>query len=532
MNVHAEQAQHAKPTATIFISYSRKDMAFADRLEAALKARGFEPLIDRAEIYAFEDWWKRIQALIGGADTIVFALSPDAVKSEVALKEITYAASLNKRFAPIVCQRVDDSAIPEPLRRLNFIFFDDPTRFEANADALAKALRTDVEWIRRHTELGEAARRWQGSGRPGGMLLLSPLLEEAEFWAAYRPHGAPPPTAETQSYIAASRQADTASKRRARLTQTFIYVLLLGIIGGLIVWINQAFIKEQWTYYTSVRPFLAANVWPYVLGESAEHALWPKDSFRECAPLVVANSATGSGRDYCPDMVVVAAGRFIMGSPSNEPGFTDEVPQQNVTIDQPFAVSKYEVTFAEWDTCVAYGGCEPNISDAGFGRGERPVIQVSWDNAQQYVAWLSKVTGKPYGLLSNAEYEYAARAGTQTPFPWGRDIGKKNANCNACGSQWDNQETAPVGSFAPNQFGLYDMAGNVWEWVEDCFHPNYTGTPTDGSAWASPDCDMRVMRGGSWASAPAELRSASRSGIAPDRVTPLLGFRVARTIGH
>src|SRR5271170_3928443 len=129
--------QGAEPKARIFISYSRKDMAFADRLETAVKARGFEPLIDRTEIYAFEDRWKRIEALISRADTVVFVLSPHAVASEVALKEVAHAASLNKRFAPIVCEPVQDNAVPETLRRLNFIFFDDPARFEASANALA-----------------------------------------------------------------------------------------------------------------------------------------------------------------------------------------------------------------------------------------------------------------------------------------------------------------------------------------------------------------------------------------------------------
>ena len=131
MTADTGPAAEIQPGAKIFISYSRKDMAFADRLETALKARGFEPLIDRTEIYAFEDWWKRIEALIGRADTVVFVVSPDAVASDVALKEVAHAASLNKRFAPIVCRRTDDVAVPEALRRLNFILFDDPARFEA-----------------------------------------------------------------------------------------------------------------------------------------------------------------------------------------------------------------------------------------------------------------------------------------------------------------------------------------------------------------------------------------------------------------
>jgi hypothetical protein len=171
---------HSAPKARIFISYSRKDLDFVDRLEPALKARGFEPLIDRAEIYAFEDWWKRIEGLIGKADTIIFTLTPDAIASEICAKEVAHAVSLNKRFAPIVCRRVDDGAVPEPLRRLNFVFFDDPVQFEASVDKLADALRTDIGWIRRHTEFGEAARRWLAAGRPGGLLLRSPTLEEAE----------------------------------------------------------------------------------------------------------------------------------------------------------------------------------------------------------------------------------------------------------------------------------------------------------------------------------------------------------------
>src|SRR5437588_5957196 len=153
-----EVAPQAK--AKVFISYSRKDMAFADQLEAALRARGFEPLIDRTEIYAFEEWWKRIETLIARADTVVFALSPDSVASDVALREVSFAASLNKRFAPVVSRRVDDTAVPEALAKLNFVFFDDDTRFDQSADRLAEALKTDIGWVRQHTDFGEQARRW------------------------------------------------------------------------------------------------------------------------------------------------------------------------------------------------------------------------------------------------------------------------------------------------------------------------------------------------------------------------------------
>jgi hypothetical protein len=206
--------------AKVFISYSRKDIAFADRIDAALKARGFEPLIDRTDILAFEAWWQRVEVLIGRADTVVFVLTPDAVRPEsIARKEVAFADSLNKRFAPVVFRPVDDKAVPEELAKLNFIFFDDPTRFEHSVDQLAQALNTDIGWIRHHTDFGEQARRWAQAKGASGLLLRSPILEQAERWIASRPPGAPAPTEETQAFIRQSRQGATGSpspRSRAR----------------------------------------------------------------------------------------------------------------------------------------------------------------------------------------------------------------------------------------------------------------------------------------------------------------------------
>ena len=157
---------------------------------------------------------------------------------------------------------------------------------------------------------------------------------------------------------------------------------------------------------------------------------------------------------------------------------------------------------------------------------------MTWNDAQRYVAWLAKVTGKPYRLLGEAEYEYAARAGTQTAYPWGDDIGKGNANCDGCGSQWDNDQTAPVGSFAANEFGLYDMVGNVWEWVQDCYHSNYNGAPADGSAWTAGDCSRHVVRGGSWSTIHRPSVRQTATGPPPDDRNHGLGFRVARMLTH
>jgi formylglycine-generating enzyme required for sulfatase activity len=233
----------------------------------------------------------------------------------------------------------------------------------------------------------------------------------------------------------------------------------------------------------------------------------------------------------CPELVVVPAGSFTMGSPASEVGRDDdEGPQHPVTIPRALAVGKYDVTFAEWDACVADGGCGGyRPGDEPWGRGNRPVIEVSWDDAQAYVSWLSRKTGKPYRLLSESEWEYSARAGTTTPYYWGEGIGQNNANCVGCGSRWDGQQTSPVGSFPPNAFGLYDMMGNVWEWTGDCYNLSYDGAPGDGSAWAGGDCAKRVLRGGSWDEAPGSPRSADRASLSAGYRSPELGFRVART---
>jgi formylglycine-generating enzyme required for sulfatase activity len=247
-------------------------------------------------------------------------------------------------------------------------------------------------------------------------------------------------------------------------------VLLVGIITGLVGWINESYVKEQINWFWTMRPYMLAQMRPFVLTTQQEGALVSGASFRECA------------KD-CPEMIVIPAGEFMMGSPETEKDRNgNEGPQHNVSFASAFAVSKFDVTFADWDACVSVGGC-PEVSDSGFGRGTKPAINLTWDEAGKYVKWLSRMTGQPYRLLTEAEWEYAARAGTTTAYYWGDEIGKANANCNGCGSQWDSRETSPVGSFKPNAFGLYDMAGNVWQWVEDPWHDNYEGAPMDGTAW-------------------------------------------------
>jgi formylglycine-generating enzyme required for sulfatase activity len=253
-------------------------------------------------------------------------------------------------------------------------------------------------------------------------------------------------------------------------------------------------------------------------------------------------SASGAATPFkdcaqCPEMVVVPAGAFTMGSPPSEL-YRGAEAQHRVTIPAPFALSKYEVTFAEWDACLADGGCggyKPD--DHGWGRENRPVVDVSWDDAKAYVAWLTKKTGKIYRLPSEAEWEYAARAGATTPFAFGATISSELANYDGStvygeGAAGPNrQKTMPVGSFRANAFGLHDMHGNVWEWIEDCWSEEYTAaTPANGAPYVKGNCAGRVMRGGSWEDYPGDIRAAARVGSNTDDQSWADGFRVAQTM--
>jgi formylglycine-generating enzyme required for sulfatase activity len=234
------------------------------------------------------------------------------------------------------------------------------------------------------------------------------------------------------------------------------------------------------------------------------------DIFRDCAG--------------CGELVVVPAGSFDMGSATEY-----ENPVHRVSISKPFAIGRYEVTFGEWDQCVDDGGCKHRPDDREWGRGDRPVINVSWLDAKAFVTWLSQKTGKTYRLPTEAEWEYAARGGSNTAYWWGRDVGSRQANCRECNTG-DVQKTAPVGSYKPNAFGLYDTAGNAAEWIEDCWNDNYRGAPNNGSAWTSGQCRLRVLRGGAFDSQAKYLRSMARFRYDTDVRYIANGFRVVREL--
>ncbi len=242
----------------------------------------------------------------------------------------------------------------------------------------------------------------------------------------------------------------------------------------------------------------------------AEASQFAPNSFQDCP--------------NCPVMTVVPPGRFIMGADDQRESYG---PAHDRSIAQPFAVAQTETTFAQYQTCVDAGICKTIENDHGWGRGHQPVINVSWHDANDYADWLSRITGKPYRLPTEVEWEYAARAGTVARYPWGEAVGEGNANCRNCGTDWSGRKAAPVAQFAPNGFGLYDMNGNVSEWVADCWVERHS--PLEGAppADSSPrECTARVTRGGDWYYVPILSTSAARKPNAPILWSYTIGFRV------
>ena len=337
-------------------------------------------------------------------------------------------------------------------------------------------------------------------------------------------------------YRRADRERRSALRRRRRVQSLVATLALLLALGGGI-WFSQDLLREQYHWRLVMSP--------RVVMPDAERALKPGMEFSECT----------SG---CPTMVVIPAGKFLMGWKN---GSNRERPPHEVSFSRPFAIGKYEVTFAEWDACVDAGGC-PILEDEGWGRGTMPALNVNWNDAKRYVAWLAKLTGKPYRLPSEAEWEYAARGGTTTLFPFGDNEAhlhehawyEENSGITAVheldGVQLRNttgRKSHPVGKKRPNGFGLHDVLGNVMEWVEDYWHGSYLGAPTDGSVWVDKslaasgdpatiyglgsDVRYRVLRGGDWSQGYGYLRVSTRiQGTTGNRLDQV-GFRVARTLG-
>ncbi len=494
----------------IYISYRRGDASGYARLiyERLRESQpDFDLFMDVEAIQIGADWRSMLAKRIESADTVLVLIGHQWLTltdidgrrrlddlDDLVRWEISEALRGEKQVIPVLLEGAgfpEKDALPEPLQpladRQAFVVHHDT--FDADLENLNDRLQYDN--LRQRIELAqlsplERVRRWL-------VLLLSSDRKKIK--------------------ATASVTADTGKKEQRRFRFAFsidwrqlfrvslIAVVAIAAVAGSITTARIGISEMGVTRALSN----AAQPCTYVPGEG-------------------------------PQMVIIPAGVFTMGSSAGDANARpDEFPAHNVSISKDFAIGRCEVTYEAFAHFTESTGRE-FPPDKGWGRGRRPVTYVTWQEAVAYADWLSNQTGKRYRLPTEAEWEYVARAGTPTDYWWGDDIrqdGQVWANCDGCGSQWDNRQTSPVGSFVPNAFGVYDTAGNVHEWVQDCWHDNYQGAPVDGSARLeadSGDCARRVIRGGSWYNTPRYLRSAIRFRSYPDERDNYLGFRLAQDL--
>lgn len=496
----------------IFISYARADSSeIAEELRAGLNLAGFDAYLDKHDIEKSEDWEQRLKALIVRADTVVFVISPAAVRSGRCGWEVDRAQELGKRLVPVQWIAVPEANVPVALKRLNYIFFSDRSSVTQPLTELAETLRKDIAWIRAHTLIGEQATRWKAEPdkiKAGDLLLRGSELSEAQAWVTRRKPDAPPITEFQSAFLSESASQEILRLRRSRRTKVLLVCLSLLLFTGLIGWWQQRPIIEAYMWRLKMKPTVVSG------DQQRKLATQPGSEFADC---VVG----------CPVMVVVPTGTFLMGS-AKEIGLPREHPQHEVAITRATAVGKFEITFEEWDWCAWLGACSASVVAGDWGRGRQPAINVSWLDAQAYVRWLSRMTGKTYRLLSEAEWEYVTRAGSKTHFSYGNIDAMLGEYAWFAGNA--EERPHPVGIRKLNQWGFADLHGNVAEWVEDCFYDDYFGASSDATARSRSNCVRRVIRGGSFLYSATILRSSSRDWMQHDQKKDFIGFRIARDV--
>ncbi len=475
----------------IFISYSRHDaLDFAEQLEAMLRDFGFTPFRDQKNISPGEDWKGRLTSLILKSDTIVFVMSPEAVKSDMCQWEVEQAQGFSKRILPVIAMPLGNSRAPESLARMHYIYFyPEPSvpgsGFYSAQKQLKAALVDDIDWIRDHTYYGERAMRWNARARTNARLLVDDDLAKAVQWVKDRKTGAPEITSLQREFIDASEklERDSAEAERKRIE------------------------------------------------ERVQAALSQTKSQNGPAPF--------QDHPNTPRMVAVTPSEFLMGSQDlDKNGRANERPCHRVCLCQAFAMGIYPITIAEWNFACSEGfqaECRGFCARPVKGTLDHPVTGIPWDAAVMFARWLASFTGENYRLPSEAEWEFACRAGTTNAYAFGEGITTRQATFK--NRFYKEKVTAeegatPVGLYPSNAFGIYDMHGNVWEWVADDYHSSFEGAPSDGSAWVdNPRGKYRILRGGCFASGARHLRCARRAKATrtphePDKI----GFRVARDL--
>ncbi|HIJ43421.1 MAG: SUMF1/EgtB/PvdO family nonheme iron enzyme [Rhodospirillales bacterium] len=489
----------------VFISYKREERGQAEEIAKAIASRGYDTWWD-VELLPGDKFADEIEAVVRKAKVAIVLWSKASVKSGFVRAE----ASLALKRGILISARLDDASVPLPFGEHHIL--DLRNWNGSSEDSILKPLLDAIE-----KRIGKGQSPAEPADRVD--IVLKQPEAEAVYWRSIC-EKTPQEIKEYEAYL--GKYGDDGiifDLDRLRIEQL------------------QSESNKPWPKILKVVGNATAIAGLLAIVLQIADRFFPVDKqeltvgtvFQDCEGGRVAMAGASPAPDtFCgPKMVVVPPGSFLMGDLSGD-GDSDEKPFHGVTIGAKFAAGKLEVTFAEWDACIAAGGCSSYYpDDEGWGRGRRPVINVFWDDIQSYVQWLSGKTGKNYRLLSESEWEYAARAGMGTKWSCGNKEGCLESVAWYAGN--GGEKTHPVGEKGANGFGLYDMHGNVWEWVEDC-KMKYGSTPADGSAATIPDACNRVYRGSSWYGDSRVLRAANRHENAPDFRNFNLGFRLARTL--
>jgi formylglycine-generating enzyme required for sulfatase activity len=494
--------------ADVFISYKSERKAAAQHLAKVLELHGYSVWFD-FRLYAGKSFGPQIEKELRAAKAVVGLWCSRSRESEWVLEEAGLAKQLEK-LVPAWLERVDPPLGFNSLHTIDLTRWDGAPHggpaFYPLLDEIARLVGREPEPAYRFLRDYEESWRNLGALQLAQFHLVHPSQESERIRRLL---------IAAESQTAATSPTPSAGLASKHITSTTVRFTPQGPVAT----------KEEKHDDLCQQAAAAARLagLEAMLGITRPRTLQAGDVFKD-AP-------------FAPEMVVVPAGSFVMGSPKDEPNRDrNEGPLHEVRIAKPFAVGRFAVTFEEWDVFVAAEDYGHRPTDGRWGRGRRPVINVSWDNALAYMAWLSGKTGERYRLLTESEWEYVARAETDTPFCLGKTISTEQANYDG-NHPYENgkkgeyrRKTVPVDSFGPNRFGLYNVHGNVWEWVEDRWHGTYGGAPSDGSAWIDGRAATRVLRGGSWFSEARFVRSASREKDTPDAIADDRGFRCARDL--
>ncbi len=520
----------------IFLSYSRVDREKAHQVAQGLEAEGLSIWWDK-NLRAGQTYDETTEGHLREAKAVVVLWSTTSVKSQWVRTE----ATLGQRSSALVPAMIEEAERPimfELVQTADLIGWDGDRTDERwrtfvediNAAIAAQSAEPEPQLTDADTMEATFWRTIQASQDPKDFQSYLDKYPDGRFGVMARerlaalsaPAGSPPPQPAATARPASATPPPQSSpaqpaergERRGGVSHVVLIGAGLGAIGGVFgaLAMSGVFSGDE----GSTRAEVATPSETTETTESADASATTDAAGSEDG---ISASATFQDCETCPVMTRLEGGVFVMGSPEGEPGRAAyEGPQRDVTVPS-FAMSEGEVTFAQWDACLDGGGCRGHRpSDRGFGRGDQPAMSLSWNDAQAYVQWLSVETGRSYRLPTEAEWEYAARAGTETAYWFGA----------AASSAPDPRgRPHPVSALAANPFGLYAMSGNMREWVQDCYLNTYEGAPTDGSAVTQGDCSRRVIRDGAWSSPASQSRSANRARIGANTRDRTYGFRVA-----